>query len=76
MTWPGLIHPNHASAFAIHSMSVTRAVRFHAPQCSTPIFVSSHIAPAERPSKAGMTTTSRTSPVAAAASSAGSSVVR
>ena len=35
-TSPGVIQPNSAVIWAIQSMSVTRAMRFHARRCSTP----------------------------------------
>jgi hypothetical protein len=76
LTSPGVIHPNNAVMWVIHSMSVTSAMRFQARRCSTPILRSCHSAPAERPSKSAMTMTQRMPLSVAARSSAGSRTSR
>ena len=68
--------PNNEVMTFIHSMAVTRAMRFHARKFSRPILRSCHTAPPDMPWNSGMMTTNLTSPLAEARSSAGRTTSR
>ena len=73
---PGVIQPKRFVRWCIHSMSVTSAIRFQDRRCSNPTLRSCHTAPPVMPSNSLMTMRKRTSPVAAARSSAGKTTSR